>query len=676
MTPGPIGAVARNARCPCGSGRRYKECHGAPGGRSSDPGRLDALKRGALAAQHAGRLDEAAGLYQQALAVDPADFDALHMLGVTRLMQFRFDEAAGLIARALDVRPGVAAAIRNLELARDPQGKASAEGYRAWRDTRERARDASREERRRAIAARSDAPFIAIVLPVFDPPEEHLRACLDSVFAQTYGRWELCIADDASRAPQVAAVLRDCAARDARVRVTFRERNGHISAASNSALALATAPFVALLDHDDLLAADALAEMALAIDAHRDAAILYSDEDKLDESGVRIEPYFKPAWNPALLRSQNVVSHLGVYRRALVEAAGRFREGYEGAQDWDLALRCSERVDARSIRHVPQVLYHWRRSAGSTAAGHRQKTYAASAQERTVADAWARRGVDVTIARVGGGHHLQADPRTTPTVSLVVLVEAGRSAQPAWLASLPAQVVDAETVAVASAHREGESREPLALDADDARRINDAASRGRGDVLLFLRGDIDAPPVEAVQALAAHAMLDEAGAVGGEIRDAFGMSIGGAWFLDRDTIVDAAFSVASRYALSATLRSAVVQNVSAVRGDAMAIRRTLWQELGGYDAAAFAHRYHDVDLCLRAAAQGCRAIWHPSAVFRVPGALRATESAAAADQDADAMRERHAERLSRDPAYHPELDRPPRRFAFRRDDVPADADAR
>lgn len=282
----------------------------------------------------------------------------------------------------------------------------------------------------------------------------------------------------------------------------------------------------------------------------------------------------------------------------------------------------------------------------------------------------------MTIARVGGGHHLQADPRATPTVSLVVLVEAGRNAGPGWWAALPAQVIDVREVELASARREGVSAEPLTLGEGDASRINDAASRGRGEVLLFLRGDIDATPVEAIQVLAAHAALADAGPAGGEIRDAFGMSVGGAWFLDRDAIVDLAFAASSRFATSAAVRFDVVQNVSAVRGDAMAIRRTLWQELGGYDADAFARRYHDVDLCLRAAARGCRAIWHPSAVFRVPGALRATESAAAAGQDADAMRERHAERLSRDPAYHPELDRPPRRFAFRRDDVPADADAR
>lgn len=676
MTAGPSGDVSRNARCPCGSGRRYKECHGAPHAAARPGGRIDELKGAALAAQQAGRLDEAAGLYRRALDVDPADFDALHMLGVTRLMQYRFDEAAGLIARALDVRPGVVAAIRNLGIARDPHRARQAEGYRTWCATRERRRDAEREGRRRAIALRADAPVIAVVLPVFDPPAEHLRACLDSVFAQTYGRFELCIADDASRAPHVAEILRDCAARDPRVRLVFRERNGHISAASNSAVALATAPFVALLDHDDLLAPSALAEMALAIDAHPDAAILYSDEDKLDESGERIEPYFKPAWNPALLRSQNVVSHLGVYRRPLVEAVGGFREGYEGAQDWDLALRCSERVGARAVLHVPQVLYHWRRSAASTAAGHAQKAYAASAQERTVADAWARRGVDVAISRVGGGHHLRADPRTAPTVSLVVLSRDGTAGTPHWCTAPPAQVQDVEVVALEAGPAGGEDADPVVLSPGEARRINEAASRGRGEVLVFLRADVDTLPAEALRMLAAHAALDGAGPAGGDIHDRFGMAIGGAWLLDAGTIVDAAFAGPAPDASSAAVRSAVVQNVAAVRGDAMAIRRALWRDLGGYDAGALACRYHDVDLCLRAAERGCRATWHPSAVFRVSGTLRATRPEPATDDDAQAMRRRHAERLARDPAYHPELDRAPRRFAFRADDGPADADAR
>ena len=246
---------------------------------------------------------------------------------------------------------------------------------------------------------RPGAPRFAIVTPTYDSPEGPLRACLDSVLAQDYPHWELCIADDASPAPHVRRVLAEYAARDARIRVVLRERNGHISAASNSALALATGDFVVLLDHDDLLPVHALGEVATEILAHPGAAIVYSDEDKIDESGQRFEPYFKPDWNPVLLTAQNYVSHLGVYRTTLVREVGGFREGVEGAQDWDLLLRCAERVGAADIRHIARILYHWRAVQGSTARSMDSKGYAARAQERVVAEAFARRGVRVNLRR-------------------------------------------------------------------------------------------------------------------------------------------------------------------------------------------------------------------------------------------------------------------------------------
>lgn len=673
--------VSRNAPCPCGSGRRYKACHGAAGGAGLPAGALDALKQAAMAAQQAGRLDEASDHYARALAIDPADFDALHMLGVTRLMQFRFGEAADLISRALEVRPGVAAAVRNLELARDPRRARAADAYGAWQATRERARDEARAARRRAIAARSDAPGISVVVPVHETPAPLLRACLDGVLAQSYPRWELCIADDASPSPHVAAILREYAARDARVKVAFRDRNGHISAASNSALALATMPWIALLDHDDLLATCALAEVAIALGAHPGTAIAYSDEDKIDEAGRRFEPYFKPAWNPALLRSQNFVSHLGVYRRELVEAVGGFRPGFEGAQDWDLVLRCSERVDGSAIRHVPQVLYHWRATEGSTARGHTQKRYAASAQERTVAEYWSRRGIDASIARIADGHHLRADPKLEPSISLVLLAAASRGGSQdvqRWRAALPAGVIDVEVVELAPGDSpKGEfDAGPLVLGRGEAARINEAVARGKGEVVLLLRDDARPRSPDAVRMLAAHAALPEAGPVGGLLEDALGMPAGGALLLDADVVADAAFVSAATPETSFDLRAALVQNLSAVRGDAMAIRRMLWDEVGGYDVAALDRRYHDVDLCLRAAARGCRPVWHPSAVFRVSGTARVATTARAEGSDAEVMRARYDSALARDPAYHPELDSPPRRFAFRRDGVADEGDAR
>src|SRR5205823_9426343 len=167
-----------------------------------------------------------------------------------------------------------------------------------------------------------------------------LGEAIDSVQCQIYENWELCIADDASTDQRVRPFLLERAETDKRIKVVFRTANGHISACSNSALALATGEWCALLDQDDRLAENALAFVALEIVAHSDAGLIYSDEDKIDHHGARSNPFFKTDWNPQLFLGQNYINHLGVYRTSLLREIGGFREGYEGSQDYDLALRC------------------------------------------------------------------------------------------------------------------------------------------------------------------------------------------------------------------------------------------------------------------------------------------------------------------------------------------------
>jgi GT2 family glycosyltransferase len=233
-------------------------------------------------------------------------------------------------------------------------------------------------------------PTFSVLMPVYETPEEYLRAAIESVQLQAYPDWELCIADDASRKPHVRKVLEECAADDPRIKLVFRETNGHIAATSNTALAAASGDFVALLDHDDLLSVDALFENALVVNRRPDVDIIYSDEDKLDERGRRRDPYFKPDWSPDSLLSRNYVSHLGVYRRALIEEIGGFRRGFEGSQDYDLILRASERTSR--IEHIPRVLYHWRIHEESTASSRKQKGYAYDAAVRAIEESLTRRG--------------------------------------------------------------------------------------------------------------------------------------------------------------------------------------------------------------------------------------------------------------------------------------------
>ncbi|MFP2934559.1 glycosyltransferase family 2 protein, partial [Pyxidicoccus sp. 3LG] len=296
-----------------------------------------------------------------------------------------------------------AGGLRGLDgvLGEKSRGRLSLESYEDWIRQYGTLTDADREELRRAVEALPYKPLVSVVMPTYDTPEVWLRRALDSVRAQLYPHWELCIADDASPSPDVRRVLEEYASRDARIRFVIRPANGHISVASNSALALARGEFVALLDHDDELPEDALVRVVETLNAHPDADIVFSDEDKLDEQGRRYDPYFKPEWNLDLFRSQNLISHLGVYRTERLREIGGFRQGFEGSQDYDLALRVVERTTPERIHHVPRVLYHWRAIPGSTALDVGEKGYASTS---------ARRALQEHLDRTASGGRIEPGP--------------------------------------------------------------------------------------------------------------------------------------------------------------------------------------------------------------------------------------------------------------------------
>src|SRR5882762_9341156 len=275
---------------------------------------------------------------------------------------------------------------------------------------------------REQIAQFHYSPLISVLLPVYNSNLKWLRRAILSVQKQLYPRWELCIVDDASTDRKIWPFLQRCARQDRRIKLMRRTENGHISAASNDALRLATGDFVALLDHDDELAPTALYFVALALNKNRDLQLLYSDEDKLEEHNRRSEPYFKSDWNPELFLAQNFVSHLSVYRTDLIHRIGGFRIGFEGSQDYDLALRCIEQIRPEEIEHLPWVLYHWRAGDQSTASNPTAKPYAQEAARRAVQEHLKRTGVAGTVVP-SHGVYLQtkyALPNERPMVSIII----------------------------------------------------------------------------------------------------------------------------------------------------------------------------------------------------------------------------------------------------------------
>lgn len=472
-------------------------------------------------------------------------------------------------------------------------------------------------------------PTFSVLMPVYEVAEEYLRAAIESVQRQAYPDWELCIADDASRKPHVRKMLEECAEDDARIKVAFRESNGRIAAASNSALALATGDFVALLDHDDLLSADALFENALVVNRYPDADIIYSDEDKIDERGRRRDPYFKPDWSPDSLLSRNYVSHLGVYRRALIEEVGGFRLGFEGSQDYDLMLRASER--SRRIEHIPRVLYHWRIHEESTASSREQKGYAYDAAVRAIEEALVRRGEPgrvVSSERLPGTYTVRYELTGAGRVSVIIPTRDHGEDVDRCLRSLFERSTydDIEVVLLDNGSTDPESlqvfgawlkREPqrVKLITHDVpfnfSSINNYAARqSLGKYLLFLNNDTEILKPDWIEAMLEQAQRPSIGAVGAKL------------LYDDGTVQHAGVVVglggvaghSHKYfqgdapGYFGTLQT--VNNFSAVTAACLMVRRAVFEEVGGFDEG-LAIAFNDVDFCLRVQAAGYRNVYLP-----------------------------------------------------------------
>lgn len=244
-------------------------------------------------------------------------------------------------------------------------------------------------------SARHEARF-SIITPVFDPPREAFEKCVDSVLHQTLTNWQWCLVDDRSSQRWVRQRLLDLQALDPRIQVHFRDTNGGIVAASNDALSLASGKFVAFLDHDDALHPAALEKVHQVLLTNDDIDFVYTDEDKVGPDGNFYDRFDKPKWSPERFLAQNYCSHLSVIRKSLVDEVGRFRDGFDGSQDYDLMLRTTEK--ARKIAHIPEVLYHWRAISGSTAHAQGEKPYAYAAAISAVNSALERRGISATVS--------------------------------------------------------------------------------------------------------------------------------------------------------------------------------------------------------------------------------------------------------------------------------------
>jgi GT2 family glycosyltransferase len=549
--------------------------------------------------------------------------------------------------------------------------------YGEWIELYDTVDDEARHALTAQLAELPEQPLVSIIFPVYNSPEDFLRQAIDSVRAQLYTTWELCIADDCSTLPHVAKILEEYAALDERIRVYRRETNGHISACSNSSVAMARGSWLCLMDHDDVLAEHALAVSVLALHRCPAAAIAYSDEDHIEADGSRSQPYFKPDFDPLLILGQNYFSHLCLVRADLVALVGGFREGYEGSQDWDLLLRVLEQVRPDQVVHVPHVLYHWRVHSESTASSVSAKPYVVDASRRVVEEHLARIGVQADVTTLWGTSYNRVEwkqPPTLPTVSIILLPRSGH---------LLARCIDSIRMLTPYPQLEillvddGGFHPPMrrmvserggwltvlenTQDISDSAQRNFAARKASGDVLCFLSDDVEVLSTTWLHELVGVLSHPGIGCVGAKLvypnlriqSAGTVLGIGGTAGSPHRLFFE-------RFASGYAGHLRLVRSPSAVSWAAMAVRRDLFTEVGGFSEEHFTGVFGDIDLCLRLNESGWRTAWTPYAELihhERPEDGRAVDGANAIrfDRDVRYLHQRWGKWVANDPSYNPNL---------------------
>lgn len=638
-------------------------------------------------ARHADGLFEAIVAFPA--AITSLRWDPSSRVGRARLLGVWAEPLTLPSERPTDERPwseAANAALRQaaaLLNARLNQGLNSAAGleqdYELWRERHATFTGPDHAAMRRLVRSFRYRPKFSFILPVYRTPPDLLEACLRSLLDQVYENLEVCVADDCSGDPRLSAILERFAREDDRVRFVSRSENGHISAASNSALALASGDYVVLVDHDDIIPDYSLLVVADTLQSRPEAKILYSDEDKLTIEGRHAQPHFKPDFDPFLLYGLNMVSHLGVYRRDLVESIDGFRIGYEGSQDYDLLLRCLPHCAPGEIVHINHVLYHWRMIPGSTAVSVDQKDYAVDAAKRALNDHFERldlpfRSVDgfqpgVTALQIARPPRQGSLSIVIPTRDRLELLEACYRSLETELSDLVELIIvdngsiEAETLAFLDTVSRRPSvrviRSPGPFNFSTL--CNLGVEAAQGELIGLLNNDTERLSPDWLARVRTFLDLPHVGVVGGRLLypdntiQAFGLHLGqGTHGVAVSAYHRLSFEDGGDYG-----KARLVQEFSATTAACLFVKKEVYLAVGGFDPE-LAVAYNDVDFCLKVRRLGLKIIGDPEIVFlHRESASRGydlTETQRLRlDREAALMRQRWSHELDGDPFCNPNL---------------------
>jgi glycosyltransferase involved in cell wall biosynthesis len=566
-----------------------------------------------------------------------------------------------------------------LRFARRAKDKWRREQYLAWYE-QHKLTDEELAEQKKASKKFKQQPLISVLVPTYNTNPQHLRECLDSVLAQTYAKWELCIADDASPNQATKDVLKEYAAKYKSIRVKFCEVNQHIALTTNVALEMAKGEYVSLLDHDDLLEPCALFETVKAINEHPGVDLIYSDEDKIEDDKWHVEPFFKPDWSPDFMNSCNMVTHFATLSMKIMKKINGFTIGTEGAQDWDLFLKATAVSD--KIYHIPKILYNWRKSPTSTAQAAKSKPYAYINQKKVLRRSLVARGIAGAVKThpVMGFWRISYTIKEHPLVSIVIPTKDEYMKM--------STCVDAILELTSYPYFEiilvenGSTDERVEAYYDKVTRMNPGivkvvrwnkkpfnysdvcnfgAKHARGEYLLFLNNDTELKQHcdGWIQNLLEHAQRDNVGAVGAKLLfPSDRIQHAGVVVTEQDIAFHPFYNQFPEADIFTYIYANNIRNVAAVTGACLMVSHKKFDAVGGFDIKLRV-TYNDVDLCLKLLDAGYLNIYTPFVELThyesvSVGKIATSERDGGELAEASAlMRERWSDKfLKRDPYYN------------------------
>jgi O-antigen biosynthesis protein len=518
-------------------------------------------------------------------------------------------------------------------------------------------------------------PLISILLPTYDTDPDYLHECIESVIAQTYKNWELCISDDASPDERTRETIRSYVDKYDNIHASFSKTNQHIAGSSNIALGMAKGKYISLLDHDDLLMPDALYETVLMINKNPDVDLIYTDEDKLEDDQYHVEPFFKPDWSPDFLNSCNYITHFATLSADILKKVGGFKPGTQGAQDWDLFLRVTAVSD--KIQHIPKVLYTWRKSATSTAQSADSKPYAYINQKKVLRNSVANKKINASVEAhpALGFWRVKYGIEGTPLVSIIIPTKNNHKLIKQCVDSILEQTsypyFEIIIIDTGSTEPKVEDYYTSLENSKDYVKIvrwdkpfnysdvcNFGASKAKGDYYLFLNNDTQVITADWIQGLLEHAQRPQNGMVGAKLLFPNAtIQHAGVVLSERDIAFHPFYGQNPLIDIFNYIYVANVRNVSAVTAACSMISKEKFKESGGFDTDLRV-TYNDVDLCLKLNKLGYRNVYTPFVeLFHYEsmsvGKIETDDRDKGEFEEAKAlMKERWGEYLKRDPYYN------------------------